>query len=786
MIGRTLGHYVILERLGAGGMGVVYRARDERLRREVALKLLPADDAAAPEARARLLREARTASSLNHPHVCTVHEVDEDAGQVFIAMELVAGRTLSAVIGPGGLAPREVLRLGVEIAGAVAHAHEHGILHRDLKSGNVMVTDDGRAKVLDFGLARAVASDDAATVTGSERLTHTGAVMGTTPYMAPEVLRGEGASERSDVWALGILLYEMTCGTLPFDGHTHFEIASKVLNSEPAELPESVPSGLRGVIRHCLQQQPGMRYSNAGEVRVALETLVAERAPAPELPVPAASRPPPAPAARSRMRIGVGAAALAAVAAILIFSPHQGCPKAARVIRTLAVLPLVSLSAEPEQEYFVDGMTDELINQLARIASIRVIARRSMMAYKGTHKSVAQIAKELGADLLVDGSVSRGGDRVRVRVELANATGQNVWTDSYERELRDVLVLQADVARAIVERISAQLTPAERQGIASAKPVDPRAYEEYLRGRYNWDAYTVAAFLEARDHFQRALQFDSTYAPAWAGLADAEYGLSNMFSPPDSAIPRARVAAQRALALDPDLAEGHTSLGITQMVYDWNWAGAEESFRRAIRLRPNDANAHWWLGHLLILTGKSEQGLVESRKALELDPNSQWYQVSVGWHLRLAGRLDEALVYLREAARRHPESSLFHHGYGQALLQAGDVAGALTEIEMAYATGPEGIRTGLAHVYGAAGRTSDARRLIAELMNRRKRQYTPATELATAYAGLQDREQTLHWLEAGFQERSEHLMFLKVDPIWNFLRDEPRFIALQRKVGLGS
>ena len=772
MIGRTLGHYVILERLGAGGMGVVYRARDERLRREVALKLLPADDAAAPEARARLLREARTASSLNHPHVCTVHEVDEDAGQVFIAMELVAGRTLGAVIGPSGLPPREVLRLGSEIAGAVAHAHEHGILHRDLKSGNVMVTDDGRAKVLDFGLAREVASSDSATVSGADRLTHTGAVMGTTPYMAPEVLRGEGASERSDVWALGILLYEMTCGTLPFDGHTHFEIASKVLNSEPAELRESVPGGLRGVIRHCLQQQPGMRYSNAGEIRAALETLLAERAPAPVV--------------RSGLRLGLGAAAaLAAVAAVLIFAPHLGCPKPERPIRTLAVLPLVSLSAEAEQEYFVDGMTDELINQLARIASIRVIARRSMMAYKGTHKSVAQIAKELGADLLVDGSVSRGGDRVRVRVELANATGQNVWTDSYERELRDVLVLQADVARAIVERISAQLTPAERQGIASAKPVDPRAYEEYLRGRYNWDAYTVAAFLEARDHFQRALQFDSTYAPAWAGLADAEYGLSNMFSPPDSAIPRARVAAQRALALDPDLAEGHTSLGITQMVYDWNWAGAEESFRRAIQLRPNDANAHWWLGHLLVLTGKGEQGVVESRKALELDPNSHWFLVSVGWHLRLAGRTDEALAHLREAVRLHPKNALFRHGYAEALLQSGDTAGYLAESEQAAALGDVGVPSGgLAHAYGVAGKTSDARRLIARLLERRKKEFVPASEVAVAYAGLQDREQTLHWLEASFEEHSEHIMLLKVDPTWNFLRGEPRFVALLRKVGL--
>lgn len=422
-------------------------------------------------------------------------------------------------------------------------------------------------------------------------------------------------------------------------------------------------------------------------------------------------------------------------------------------IRALAVLPLANLSGDPEQQYFTDGMTDELINGLARVASIKVIARGSVMAYKGTRKTLREIGRELGVDVLVEGSVSRAGNRVRVRAQLARSTGETLWAESYERDLRDVLALQSDVARAIVEKIQARLAPGEKEKLAAARPVDPEAYQEYLRGRHAMDSYTIAGFREAEARFRRAIDIDPTYAPAWAGLADAYYGRSNLISAPNTEIPRARAAAEKALEHDPNLAEGHTSLGIVQMVYDWDWSGAEQSFDRAIMAKPNDANAHWWRGHVLVLRGRGDEGLAESRKTLELDPLSTWYTASHGWHLALAGRPEEGARFLREAVQLHPEEYILN----------------LAQLACAYAR---------------AGRSSDAERLISKLLESRKVRFVPAGSLAMAYAGLKDHDRTLSWLEAALEDHSEALLFINADPLYDFVRDHPRFKAVVSRVGL--
>jgi tetratricopeptide (TPR) repeat protein len=408
------------------------------------------------------------------------------------------------------------------------------------------------------------------------------------------------------------------------------------------------------------------------------------------------------------------------------------------------------------------------------------------MTYKGTRKTLPEIARELDVDALVEGSVSRAGDRVRVRARLARgSTGESLWSDSYERDLRDVLALQSDVSQAIVEKVEARLAPSETAKLAATRQVNPEAYQEYLRGRQAWDAYSVAGFQKAEAHFRRALEIDPTYAPAWAGLADALYGPSSMFTAPNVAMPATRAAAQKALEYDPESVEGHTSLGIVKMVYEWDLAGAERSFDQAIAARPNDANAHWWRGHLLICQRRFDEGLAESQKALELSPLSTWYMASYGWHLRLAGRADEAVRFLRDAIQLHPDEYILHVALGQALEQSRNFAEAVTELERAVEMGENNDTLAqLAHAYGTIGRRVDAERLITRLRERKQTQFVPASSFFQAYSGLHDVDRTLTWIEAALEDHSESLLFLNVDWYYAFVRKEPRFKTVVKRVGL--
>ena len=797
MIGRILGHYRLLEQIGSGGMGVVYRARDERLERDVAVKLLPEDAVAEPTARARLLREARTASSLNHPHVCTIHEVGEDGGRIFVAMELVEGQPLRELIGATGLPVATVIRYGIQIADALAHAHERGVVHRDLKSANVMITREGRVKVLDFGLARrATGSTGPADATRSLSLTETGAIVGTPHYLSPEVLHGADADSRSDIWALGVMLHEMAAGTLPFQGQTSFELAAAIMQSPPGPLPASVPAGLRAVVMRCLEKEPAHRYARAGEVLAALEALQAGSPAAVRPPEPASVTPPRPTVAgggkAARRHVVAGLAALVLVGALILagrlgmFAAMGGM--ATHPIRALAVMPLDNLSRDPDQEYFADGMTDELITELSRVASLKVIARGSVMGYKGTHKPLRQIAHELGVDAVVEGSVMRSGERVRIRAELAHAQdGQSLWSDSYERDMKDVLALQADVARAIVDKIQLRLDPDEEKRLATTATVNPEAFQAYLKARYAWSRFTKEGFEEAERLFREAVRLDPTWATAWAGVADAAYGFSSMFVAPNVAMPQARAAAEKALALDDGVAEAHTSLGIVKTVYDWDWTGAGNEFDRAIALKPNDADAHWWRGHRLVCMGRFDEGLAEIRRALELDPLSTWYGASLGWHLYVARRYDEAEQFLRNGAQLHPEAYNHSVFLGLVLEQKGDHAGAVASLERAVALETNNDDLGqLAHAYGTAGRRAEAERIIATMIERGRHGFVPAASIALGYAGIGERDSSLRWLDRGIEDHSEFMIFLKVEPGFDPLRSDPRFAELLRRVHLAA
>ena len=791
--GDRIGHFTIMDRLGAGGMGEVYRAHDERLRRKVALKVLPSDAAAEPTARARLLREARSAAALNHPHVCTIHEVGEADGRDFIAMELVEGQALDEVLRQQRMAVSVATRIGIEVADALSHAHERGVVHRDLKSPNVMRMPDGRVKVLDFGLARSIATADGRTaLAASQSLTEAGTIVGTTHYLSPEVLSGAEADARSDLWALGVLLHEMVAGEMPFAGQTRFEVAAAILHSPARPLPEGVPPGLRAVITHCLEKEPARRYQRASEVRAALEAVESGGLVA----VPTSPSPVPAVAARRPARrvpvglilgglLGVVLVGVAVVNRDVLVQRLRGS-RGAEPIRSLAILPLENLSRDPAQAYFADGMTEEISSRLAKISALRVIAQGSVTGLVQKQKSLADIGRALRVPALLRGSVVTDSLRVRISMQLVwAATGELLWAESYDRSQRDVLSLQSEVALAIAHQIQVTLTPQEKTRLAAAGSVDPEAYRAYLRGRAVWGKYTLEGFQEAERQFRHAIEIAPDYAPAWAGLADAAYGMSSIYVAANDVMPKSRAAAQKALALDPNLAEAYTSYGIVKLVYDWDWDGAERAFDRAIELRPGDANAHLWRGQILSCRGRFDEGLVSIRRALDLDPLSSWVSANLGFGLYKARRYKEALTHLRGAVAAEPGYFVHHVFLGIALEQQGDHAGAIWELETAVAmdTNNDDLCQ-LAHAYGTAGRRRDFERVMKQVLARREHGFMPAANIAMAYAGMGERDAAFHWLDLALEDHSEMLTWLKVDPAFDPLRSDPRFDQVLRRIRL--
>lgn len=785
MIGKTLSHYKILEQIGAGGMGVVYRARDERLGRDVALKLLPAETLGSESARRALENEARTASALNHPNICTIHDVGEAEGQFFVAMEYVEGKPLAQLIPTGGLPEEQVMRYGMQIADALAHAQERGIVHRDLKSANVVVTPEGRAKVLDFGLAQRARKEELEEVTRSRvSLATAGGIAGTLAYMAPEVLRGEAADARSDIWALGVMLYEMASGALPFRGTTGFDLTSGILRDSPASLAARVSAGLANVIQRCLAKDPAQRYQRAGEVRVALEMVGT---------VSATQIPPAVGVARSRRHwLWVLPLGLLAIATVLVafnagglrekLFPSSAQPK----IESIAVLPLANLSGDPNQEYFADGMTEALISNLAQIGSLKVISRTSVMQYKGARKPLPQIAKELGVDAVVEGSVQRAGDRVKITAQLIHAvTDAHLWAKDYERDLRDVLTLQNEVARAIANEIRIELTPNEKERLGKERPVNPAAHELYLKGRYFWNQRAEAALVKSVDYFQKAIEQDPGYAPAYAGLADAYSVLgSNRFRDPHEVFPKAEAAALQALELDDTLSEAHAALGFSKLYYEWDWAGSQREFKRAIELNPGNANAHQRYGYLISRFGQHDKAVAELRRARELDPFFHRLRLALGDALLNARRYDEAFQEFQQALELNPNDVYVYFMLGRIYMGKRMYSEAITALQQGLQLFPNSafLLGQLGHAYAVSGKPNEARRVLSELQRLSKRRYVFASDMAVVHIGLGDKDQAFAWLEKAYQDRDPQLSFLRVWPEYDPLRSEPRFRDLVRRM----
>ncbi len=787
MIGKTVSHYQILAKLGGGGMGVVYKAEDTRLKRIVALKFLPPDLTRDDEAKARFIHEARTASSLDHPNICTIYEIGEaDDGQLFIAMAYYEGETLKKKVCDNRLPVDGVIDIAIQIAQGLAKAHEHGIIHRDIKSANVIVTNNGVVKIIDFGLAKLM---------GAAGITKTPARMGTISYMSPEQMQGESVDHRTDIWSLGVVLYEMLTGQLPFKGESDPPVIYSILNDEPEPM---IPLALgrtalalawEGIVSRALAKNPEERFQSMEEMSVDLPALKKIRAPdAAKQPTIKARLPQ---RKRTWFRRAIASAlALLSGAGFYYWRDTEKKKESAPLnAHRIAVLPFINISPNAEEEYFAEGMTEELISTLSKIGSLKVISRTSVMQYKNTGKSVVVIGRELKAGTILEGSVRKADSMLRITVKLVESHSQeHLWTQNYDRPLADVFAIQSDIAQQVAEALQLRLLREEKQKLVQKGAGNLEAYTLFLRGRYFWNQRTAEGIQRGLEYFERALEVDSTCALAYAGLADAYTALGTIeyggLAPKDI-IPKAKAAALRALAIDETLVEANAALANIRFTYEWDWPNAEREFQRVLALSPSYAEAHHRYAHYLAALGRFEEALAEERQALELDPLSLIINTQLGVIFYYMRRYDEAIAQYRKTLELDSNFVQARLVLGAAYAQKGVFEEAIAELQKAFdlSGGNPMAAALLAYAYGVSGKKDEGVKILHELQQSAQQQVSPA-HLVLIHLGLDQQEQALTALEQACEARSNYLVFLKVEPFADSLRAQPRFIALLKKVGL--
>ena len=799
--GTRFGHYELIRQIGIGGMGEVFLASDTGLERRVALKFLPAHFSQDKVHLRRFQQEARAVAALSHPNVCTIHEVFETAeGRHCIVMEYVEGVTLRKRMARGRMSVGQTLDTALQIASALAAAHAQGIVHRDIKPENVMVRPDGLIKVLDFGIAKYAAPGRARDAKESWVKTTTGVVFGTTAYMSPEQARGLSVDARTDVWSLGVILYEMVARRLPFPGKTPTDRMAAILEREPqplARLRRGVAAELERIVSRALAKDRDERYTRAADLAEDLRklrgTLGAEPPFRFALPAPARGLL----FSRKRRTVALATLLLITTAALVVglsylFFRKSSTSAPHTEIKSLAVLPLENLSGDPETEYLSDGITESLINRLSQLPNLKVIARSSAFRYKGRDVDARTAGRELGVSAVLTGRVIKRGDNLSISVELVDIRDNSqLWGDQYNRQFSDILTVQREISQEVSERLRLRLTSEERQQLTKSYTDKTEAYQLYLKGRYFWNKRTEEGMRKGIEYFRQAIDVDPGYSLAYTGLADS-YNFLGAFGiavlPPGDAMPKAKSAAMKALEIDDSLAEAHTSLAFVRLYYDWDWPGAEREFQRAIELNPNYAPAHQWYSHLLMARGRTGESISAAKRATEIDPLSLPANMNVGWQYHWARQYDLAVEHLRKLLEMDPNFEQGHWGLGLAYERKGMFEEAAAEFQKAIALsgGNPVYVAALGHAYAVGGKKADALRVRDELVEQLELRYIPPYWVATLYVGLGEQEQALKWLEKAYAERSGGLIWIGVDPRMDSLRSEQRFAALMQRVGLSQ